>query len=86
MYIYDIYIRYIYYIYMLTTFYYWDIRRFISGSPGPPEVGDAGVGKSCLLLQFTDKRFRAEHASWSTRGIPWCLGFDGEKGADISGT
>ncbi|CAJ1363492.1 unnamed protein product [Effrenium voratum] len=24
-------------------------------------VGDAGVGKSCLLLQFTDKRFRAEH-------------------------
>ena len=28
------------------------------------EVGDAGVGKSCLLLQFTDKRFRAEHAPW----------------------
>lgn len=24
-------------------------------------VGDAAVGKSCLLLQFTDKRFRAEH-------------------------
>jgi len=24
-------------------------------------VGDAGVGKSCLLLQFTDKRFRSEH-------------------------
>jgi len=24
-------------------------------------VGDAGVGKSCLLLQFTDRRFRAEH-------------------------
>lgn len=24
-------------------------------------VGDACVGKSCLLLQFTDKRFRAEH-------------------------
>mmetsp|Transcript_71488 Transcript_71488/g.149452 ORF Transcript_71488/g.149452 Transcript_71488/m.149452 type:complete len:224 (+) Transcript_71488:158-829(+) len=24
-------------------------------------VGDAGVGKSCLLLQFTDQRFRAEH-------------------------
>ena len=24
-------------------------------------VGDASVGKSCLLLQFTDKRFRAEH-------------------------
>lgn len=24
-------------------------------------VGDAGVGKSCMLLQFTDKRFRAEH-------------------------
>lgn len=24
-------------------------------------VGDAGVGKSCLLLRFTDKRFRAEH-------------------------
>eukprot|EP00923_Selenidium_pygospionis_P050628 GHVN01087605.1.p1 GENE.GHVN01087605.1~~GHVN01087605.1.p1 ORF type:complete len:223 (+),score=23.57 GHVN01087605.1:121-789(+) len=24
-------------------------------------IGDTGVGKSCLLLQFTDKRFRAEH-------------------------
>mmetsp|Transcript_113458 Transcript_113458/g.327645 ORF Transcript_113458/g.327645 Transcript_113458/m.327645 type:complete len:213 (+) Transcript_113458:113-751(+) len=24
-------------------------------------VGDVCVGKSCLLLQFTDKRFRAEH-------------------------
>lgn len=24
-------------------------------------VGDAGVGKSCLLLQFTNKRFRTEH-------------------------
>jgi len=24
-------------------------------------VGDAGCGKSCLLLQFTDARFRAEH-------------------------
>mmetsp|Transcript_15539 Transcript_15539/g.27821 ORF Transcript_15539/g.27821 Transcript_15539/m.27821 type:complete len:212 (-) Transcript_15539:27-662(-) len=24
-------------------------------------VGDQGVGKSCLLLQFTDKRFRAAH-------------------------
>mmetsp|Transcript_3240 Transcript_3240/g.9312 ORF Transcript_3240/g.9312 Transcript_3240/m.9312 type:complete len:209 (+) Transcript_3240:61-687(+) len=24
-------------------------------------IGDTGVGKSCLLLQFTDKRFRADH-------------------------
>eukprot|EP00927_Polykrikos_kofoidii_P010278 TRINITY_DN1434_c0_g1_i2.p1 TRINITY_DN1434_c0_g1~~TRINITY_DN1434_c0_g1_i2.p1 ORF type:complete len:217 (+),score=27.30 TRINITY_DN1434_c0_g1_i2:137-787(+) len=24
-------------------------------------IGDAGVGKSCLLLQFTDRRFRQEH-------------------------
>eukprot|EP00923_Selenidium_pygospionis_P040075 GHVN01069408.1.p2 GENE.GHVN01069408.1~~GHVN01069408.1.p2 ORF type:complete len:211 (+),score=23.33 GHVN01069408.1:1399-2031(+) len=24
-------------------------------------IGDTGVGKSCLLLQFTDKRFRAEY-------------------------
>jgi Ras-related protein Rab-2A len=24
-------------------------------------VGDSSVGKSCLLLSFTDKRFRAEH-------------------------
>mmetsp|Transcript_25728 Transcript_25728/g.45157 ORF Transcript_25728/g.45157 Transcript_25728/m.45157 type:complete len:208 (+) Transcript_25728:794-1417(+) len=24
-------------------------------------VGDSGVGKSCLLLQFTDRRFRADH-------------------------
>lgn len=24
-------------------------------------IGDSGVGKSCLLLQFTDKRFRANH-------------------------
>lgn len=24
-------------------------------------IGDTGVGKSCLLLQFTDKRFRANH-------------------------
>lgn len=24
-------------------------------------VGDPGVGKSCLVLQFTDKRFKADH-------------------------
>lgn len=24
-------------------------------------VFDVGVGKSCLLLQFTDKRFRTDH-------------------------
>lgn len=24
-------------------------------------IGDSGVGKSCLLLQFTDKRFKADH-------------------------
>ena len=24
-------------------------------------IGDTSVGKSCLLMQFTDKRFRAEH-------------------------
>ena len=24
-------------------------------------IGDTNVGKSCLLMQFTDKRFRAEH-------------------------
>jgi len=24
-------------------------------------IGDTGVGKSCLLLQFTDKRFRPNH-------------------------
>jgi len=24
-------------------------------------VGDAGVGKSCLMMRFTDKRFRTEH-------------------------
>mmetsp|Transcript_23541 Transcript_23541/g.75550 ORF Transcript_23541/g.75550 Transcript_23541/m.75550 type:complete len:88 (-) Transcript_23541:1288-1551(-) len=24
-------------------------------------IGDTGVGKSCLLLQFTDKRFQAIH-------------------------
>ena len=24
-------------------------------------IGDSGVGKSCLLLQFTDKRFRPDH-------------------------
>lgn len=24
-------------------------------------IGDSGVGKSCLLLQFTDKRFVSEH-------------------------
>jgi len=24
-------------------------------------IGDTSVGKSCLLMQFSDKRFRAEH-------------------------
>ena len=24
-------------------------------------IGDTAVGKSCLLLQFTDKRFRTQH-------------------------
>lgn len=24
-------------------------------------IGDSAVGKSCLLLQFTDQRFRADH-------------------------
>lgn len=24
-------------------------------------IGDTGVGKSCLLLQFTDKRFQQVH-------------------------
>ena len=24
-------------------------------------IGDTAVGKSCLLLQFTDKRFRPDH-------------------------
>jgi Ras-related protein Rab-2A len=24
-------------------------------------IGDSGVGKSCLLLQFTDKRFKNDH-------------------------
>ena len=24
-------------------------------------VGDSSVGKSCLLLQFTDKRFKLSH-------------------------
>ena len=30
----------------------------------PPQyivIGDTGVGKSCLLLQFTDKRFQPVH-------------------------
>ena len=24
-------------------------------------IGDTSVGKSCLLMQFTDKRFRTQH-------------------------
>jgi GTPase SAR1 family protein len=24
-------------------------------------IGDTSVGKSCLLMQFSDKRFRSEH-------------------------
>jgi hypothetical protein len=36
------------------------VRR--SPSPPPsPSAGDTGVGKSCLLLQFTDKRFQPVH-------------------------
>jgi GTPase SAR1 family protein len=27
-------------------------------------IGDTGVGKSCLLLQFTDKRFQPVHGSF----------------------
>ena len=30
------------------------LRRYII-------IGDTGVGKSCLLLQFTDKRFQPVH-------------------------
>lgn len=27
-------------------------------------IGDTGVGKSCLLLQFTDKRFQQVSLPW----------------------
>lgn len=30
-------------------------------APRPPHCLLAGVGKSCLLLQFTDKRFQPVH-------------------------
>ena len=34
-----------------------------SRAPPPADIiiGDTGVGKSCLLLQFTDKRFQPVH-------------------------
>merc|ERR1719326_553733 len=41
-------------------------------------VGDPGVGKSCLLLQFTDKRFRPDHDS--TIGVEF-----GHRVVDIEG-
>lgn len=30
-------------------------------------IGDTGVGKSCLLLQFTDKRFQPVHGKFFRR-------------------
>uniref|UniRef100_A0A804MEV0 Ras-related protein RABB1c n=2 Tax=Zea mays TaxID=4577 RepID=A0A804MEV0_MAIZE len=48
-------------------------QLFVPGGPRPPPemsyaylfkyiiIGDTGVGKSCLLLQFTDKRFQPVH-------------------------
>jgi|Transcript_88010 small GTP-binding protein len=41
-------------------------------------IGDTSVGKSCLLLQFTDKRFRSEHDV--TIGVEF-----GSKTIDIDG-
>jgi Ras-related protein Rab-2A len=41
-------------------------------------IGDTSVGKSCLLLQFTDKRFRSEHDV--TIGVEF-----GSKTIDIEG-
>eukprot|EP00913_Durusdinium_trenchii_P018725 g17595.t2 len=38
-----------------------EAQSFAAHQRSVMSVGDAGVGKSCLLLQFTDKRFRAEH-------------------------
>ena len=32
-------------------------------------IGDTGVGKSCLLLQFTDKRFQPVHDLTSEAGV-----------------
>lgn len=42
-------------------------------------IGDSGVGKSCVLLQFTDKRFRVDHDI--TIGVEF-----GAKIVDIDGT
>lgn len=42
-------------------------------------IGDTAVGKSCLLLQFTDKRFRSDHDV--TIGVEF-----GSKHIDIDGT
>lgn len=36
------------------------LKFIIIGDTGNETI-DLGVGKSCLLLQFTDKRFRANH-------------------------
>ncbi|VFV20898.1 ras-related protein rab-2b isoform 1 [Lynx pardinus] len=32
-------------------------------------IGDTGVGKSCLLLQFTDKRFQPVHDLTILKGV-----------------
>ncbi|KFG55971.1 putative Rab2 GTPase [Toxoplasma gondii FOU] len=37
----------------------WTLLRFFLSRPRVSS--SAGVGKSCLLLQFTDKRFRTDH-------------------------
>lgn len=48
------------------------MKRLLSGAEAPAQrsydfllkfviVGDTNVGKSCILLRFTDKRFRAQH-------------------------
>ena len=40
------------------------LRRTRASRAPPPadiSIGDTGVGKSCLLLQFTDKRFQPVH-------------------------
>jgi len=42
-------------------------------------VGDSGVGKSCLLLRFTDKRFRLDHDV--TIGVEF-----GSRSVDVSGS
>ena len=39
----------------------WPPVGLTSGRPPSYRAGDTGVGKSCLLLQFTDKRFQPVH-------------------------